>query len=465
MHRARSKSDLTISALDTKTSRAQRFLERVQEMDQDLAEIKSRLLINASFCNACDKVSFRIAFLQSKLEAFRDKNSLAPSDFIEILERMKKISGTFYSDAEDKSVLRIQIDYVSGSLGKGVLYAEDAAGHRSDLLDYVNSLAVLDKGKELLREDKKLFFQYSNAQIISLSKKLSLAYPRFEIHENHFTLLIESITSIHAKKETVPKEEMDTLIKNLMKLNERVKQCFDETASVIHKELSLLYKPDPHQDFSFTNVSHNHLFVDQSLIDDPAKEERRKTLNNVLTEMAKTEEIFSKRVAAVAECHLFSALAKENVITMDDLECLGKGWSELQLSSIQFHSQLTKKTETESLISKYECFLATFVPQYIDVQMENCKTIMYHFMQSNKIIKKIQFNPKGQQMLLGFSAMNRLDIIDIWIMPIQRPPRYILLAKEVLKVMVPEGEAVHRRIDYLEKWVKAINFYAPDFSK
>lgn len=467
MHRARSKSDLTVSELEAKTSRAKRFLERVHEMDHDLAEIKARTLLHMSSRKGSDGTEIRIAFLKSKLVKIRDKNCLAPSRLIENLERIKQLSGNLYSDAEFRSVLRAQIDYVSESLGRGILFAEDSKGHRFDLLDYVNALAFLDKGKELLREDKKLFFQFSNAQIISLSKKLSLAYPRVDHHESLFTQLIESITSFQAKKENIPLQEMDLLIKNLIWLNESVQCSFDQTINAIQNELSLLFKPDPKQDFTLTPMVQNSLFFEQSLIDDPVKEDRRKALHNILTELAKSEEAFIKRVAVVSECQLFSALAKEKIITEDELDCLQKGWSELKLSSTQLHFMLTShtKTDTDSIVYQYERFLAAFVPQYIDPQMENCKTIMCHFMKSNAIIKKIQLDPKGLQMLLGFSAMNRLDIIDIWIMPVQRPPRYILLAKEVLKIMQPEGEAVLMRIDYLEKWVKAINFYAPDFSK
>lgn len=467
LHRARSKSDLTVSELESKTSRAKRFLERVYEMDHDLAEIKARTLIHMSPRKGTDNTSSRIAFLQSKLQKMRDKNYLAPPDLIENLERIKKLSGNLYSDAEYKSVLRAQIDYVSESLGKGILYNEDCQGHRSDLLDYVNALAFLDKGMELLRDDSKLFLQYSTAQIISLSKKLSLAYPRVDSHETQFTQLIETIMSFHAKKESISLKEMNDLIKNLIGLNESVQHHFEATSDTIQRELSELYKPDPNQDFTFTNIGRNSLFFEQSLIDDPAKEERRKALNSVLNEIAKSEEIFNQRVAAVSNCHLFSALAKENIITPEELDCLRKGWSELQFSSSQLHSMLILKgkTDTDSLVYKYERFLGTFIPQYIDPQMENCKTVMCHFMKCNAIIKKIQADPKGQQMLFGFSATQRLDIIDIWIMPVQRPPRYILLAKEVFKIMQPEGKAVELRIGYLEKWLKAINFYAPDFSK
>lgn len=463
MHRARSKSDLTINELGIKkTHFFSSFIQKINEMDKDLAEIKARYLPQPSPRIPIDATNEKIAYLKVKLDKFNSKSWVCEPSLIATLERTQNLLIDFYSDQEFKSILKAQIEYVNDSLLKGVIRYEDPKTKKgSDLINYVNVVAISETGQRLLAADKELFLKFSNVHILSLSKKISLLYPREEKHESFFAELIQAIHSIHERKVEVKPEEIGNLLQNLNELNTEVQKNFDTSGDHIRTELSSLLKPDPGQDFSYSNVYPVSLFEDFGLVDEPSKETQRFYLNKILNEIVKTEEEFSKNIGLIAEAPLFTALVKEGVITMEEMADLRRGWKKLHSSSEQLAAQLKQKDSC--LRDKFESFLAAFTPPFIDEQMENCKVLMCHFMEGNKILHKIKANVKGQQMLMGFSAINRLDLFDIWIMPIQRPPRYILLIKEVKKMV--SIEAVEKRLDYVEKWVKAINFFAPDFSK
>lgn len=461
-HRARSKSDLTINELEIKKSSfVSCFIQKMHEMEKDFAEIKARYFPQASPRVESNNTEEKITFLKGKLEKINIKNPICDPGLLEKLERIQKLSVNVYSDQEYRSLLSAQIEYVTYGLLKGIFLREDSQKRTADLLDYVNILAIAPAGQNLLAGDKKLFQTLSNAYILSLSKKISLLYPKQDSHETQFAELIQTITTIHEGKLETKAEDIGHLLQGLNEFNRTIQKCLDESVSKIHEELFSLLRPDPHLDFAFNDIKFVPLFVDFELVDDPAKDYRRVCLDKVLTELIKTEEAFCKNVGVIAETGMFAALAKENVINMDELAILRKGWKKLRSSSTQLHSMLTANTET--LVHKFESFLGALTPQGLDDHMENCKVLMVNFMESNKILHKIQANPKGKQMLLAFSAINRLDIFDLWIMPVQRPPRYILLVKEVMKLV--EIDAVSKRLGYLEKWVRAINFFAPDFSR
>ena len=115
----------------------------------------------------------------------------------------------------------------------------------------------------------------------------------------------------------------------------------------------------------------------------------------------------------------------------------------------------------KAIVKKLEACLIAFSPESVTNILKNFKRVICNFTLTNQIIKQLQGDVQSQLLLENFKALNKMDIVDILIMPVQRPPRYVLLLNECIKLLGPglATKCLSDRVNYLQKWILSINYH------
>lgn len=440
-----------------------RFIAKMEEMEKDFQELKARrlrLMAQAPQDEDLKEKEWKL-FLKCKLDRFNSNSKFA---IPEILEKLEKVRTFFLQDQRNEDLKQQFLDQIKLLIScyqEGVIFYFCRRQQKAmDLMDYLEILALTPQGREILQNDKEVFFEFGNAYVLTIGKKLSLLHPKNDDLETLFSEIIALwSTSQEAFNNAIPEiETIQKLIVKIHTINDEIHTALQTSIETVRQQLSQLTKP---KKGGFLDQPDLEMFAvlleENSLVDDPENERLKKLIGHVLSEILDTEKEFRNKSALIAESTLFQALVKEKVVVEEEGDVVQKGWTEVVKSSEKLIGLLNRPSDTLSQQLK-NCFLA-FSPQEIESHMENINSLVCRFIEADRILKRIKESKKGEQMLLGFSAVHRVEIVDIWIRPMQRLLRYNLLLTELQNRLKDEiaKEAMGKRISYLKQWSDAIN--------
>lgn len=490
----------------TRSQYLTKFMLQIEDFNKDFEEIKrinkSCHQIQTNSMNGEDSTEYR--HLKKRYESICENMkpallSKTPmlSEFYHLLEQLKPEDILIYdensklkiikkssvtedlSKAAEKAFLEITSLFLT-SLGEGrtsFIYSKNDTQDNPiienfSLFEILKMIGSTKWAQELIFSKKEIYFEFTNIYIFALSKNLELSFPLKKELENQFLDIIsfiaetEKLIGEHVFQQNV----IDGFLATLHIFAQHTSQELETAKVSICKKLSELSEPKPSVSFIVPDLSSDPAFNAGWIIDDPGRESRHQHLQNILQEIIRTEILFHEKIHFISnKCWdlsdsglkgtFFEFLKHENVIETVTLNVVTVGWSELQESSGCLSKNCSIATTT-NLIKQIETCLLAFSPEHMYGHLKNFKSVICNYTVTDKMIKGLQRDAKGKELLSKFKAMNKVDIIDVLIMPVQRPPRYILLLNECLKAMEPglATNSLSDRVLYLQKWVQSINY-------
>lgn len=356
----------------------------------------------------------------------------------------------------------------------------------SDILQLLKLIANTHWGQEFLINDNEVFFNYINAYIFFISQRLSVIYPKNPVLEKQFADIIARIHTLQSclENSTLSIRELEQILLMVHVFACTVSIELQFAAQQLRKKLSEMIKPKgdillPMPDLNSESLFMQTLSLDQAKPsdNDVARQAKLKCLSNIMNELIVTESTFCDSISQICfgsfnsvspdrQMTFFEVLLAEELISLEELQLLSKGWGDLRLSSINLVKLLASDDSKSDPKDILRCCLEAFSPQKIFHHMQNFQTVVVNFVESDKIIKRLQSSEKGARKLNDFKGVARSDIIDILIKPVQRPPRYELLLGELIKTCSASvvRDALKCRQEYIKNWIKAIQL-SVDFEK
>ena len=448
-----------------------RFITEIRKVGDTFSETKSRTIRLSDY-----KVQWKtqesldkVPILQRKLSKIQDLSKVI---YIEKVTEYKILYNSLLSRTttqEFKFAFLSLVNYLLLNFEFGIVcFMDQHVKQSKDLLDDLEKACQSLYALDLLNNDPEVFFNYANTYILTLGKKLSLLYPRNDVLELIFSDIIKKFVTIQTSFQDRQRDSdvFNYLQLSLQQLNNGISEAIHKSSETLRRDLSLLTEPKKGIVLSIP-VGVNLLYVDSGIVDDPItypiQERKKYTLDQIISkDLLLTEEAFNQKLEMIVNTTLFDTLVNEKILSENEKTDLLKGWKELSDCSKQFLFILKRELSS----NKISALLQAFSPQNIENYMEQYKFIVCHFIPTNKILQKIKTSEHGQQLLQEFKAMHAVHLTDIWGMPMQRPPRYKGILSEIVKNLEEDDirEALSERLEYLTKWVDAINYFFPEYS-
>jgi hypothetical protein len=417
-------------------------LSHLIQTPQDTEGEQQNLQKRVSILLAEDDNLEEIKSLDSKLKNIIENSKIATPDISQKLEHLEK-------NVNKANFLEL-IQEVITWYNQGFCSYKSSSHETFELFHIFNKCSQTESGKTLLRTDIDVFNSFGTAFILIMSKKLAMLFPKEESLLNEFSEVSEVISAIQwsFQNGTPEHEVVKTLLARVSELNHNIEKALKTSMERLSNDLVHLLIP--HKGLSFT---HNKVQEAQF-----PKGDRRKAIDNIIKELIRTELEYNQKIETIVNTTLFKELIVQNIIDSDEEKQLCEGWAKL------YEQSLKMVTNLNIAANMVEGVLIAFSPQNIEEYMEAYKQIVCKFVCTNKIIQKIRSHPTGLQRIADHKV-NRLDLVDIWIMPVQRPLRYPMLLKDLINCFedLVVKKALSDRLNYVARWAKAINLLSPKY--
>lgn len=374
-----------------------------------------------------------------------------------------------------KNIIKLVLDSLEHGINSYDSFVNTADGKKEkatiSLLEILMQTGMTAWAQNLICRDKEVYFAYNNVFILAISKNLSNLFPRDSELENQFLDIIADISKNEDPSGVVISQEY--WIKDFQpKLHDFVRKianALNISTRLLSKKLSEQTEPKFDKIIGIPNLSVEPIFFELDLIDEKNPfEAKKKSISAILKEIATTESVLHNKTLLLtkkiwpissknSQGNFFESLQEYTVIDPEFCSQLTFHFEELSKTS---HRLIENFSQSKSLINHMEACLISFSPQIIHSHLKHLKFLSGAYTKTDEIIKNCLKNEQTNQKLQEFKHVNKTDIIDILIMPVQRAPRYVLLLNELAKQFdsIPIKNTITERINYLQRWIESINY-------